>query len=261
MKILVNKTFNTAYFAEYLNTTMKPNSKVFTSGEFKIYNSATTATTVVNGSFTQVMFVPKSYLDLIDTLNTAAYNNTLDLGAGYALDLVINTLYASNRTERNLMVDYLLGKGYCTANQASQIKTLVSSLSGFVPANMTFEYNSLEDIYSYSYGTPFELSQPYSKTNNVGESGSAEKMYLVAFTQISVNYGDVAAVNSGTGVYSPVHRFYIPVLDTSVPQASYIATELGDINDDTADLKYDHMDVIDYIDSFRFRFKLPRVIA
>jgi len=262
MKVLVNKTFNTEYFSEYLNTTLKPNSKVFSSGEFKIYDNATTGTTVVDGVFPQVLFAPQSYLDIIDALNTASYNNTLDL-AGLSFDLVINTLYATDRTSRNYMIDYLLGLGLCSATQASQAKNLVSVLGSFDPANILVEYNSVDDVYSYSFNTPVELLQPYDVSNNVGESGLSEKLYLVMLTQISTAYGDVLNVNGGTGSYSPVHKFYNPVLDTTVLQSSYIATELGDINDTESnpDLKYDHMDKIDYIDSFRMRFKLPRVIA
>lgn len=260
MKILVNKTFNTKCFAEYLNTTMKPNSKVFTAGEFKIYADAVVGTTAVNGTFTQVLFAPKSYLDVIDALNLASYNNTLNLGAGYSFDLVMNTLYSGDKSSRDKMVDYLTTQGLITSTQSTQIKNLVSTLGGFVPANIVFEYTALEDVYSYSYATPVELTVPYNQTNNVGVSGK-EKLYLVVPTLVNIAYGNVTAVAGSTGSYSPLHTFFNPVLNTTVKQSSYIATELGDITLPESDIKYDHMDRIDYIDSFRLRFKLPRVIA
>ena len=260
MKILVNKTFNTKCFAEYLNTTLKPNSKVFTAGEFKIYTDAVAGTTTSNGTFTQVLFVPKSYLDVIDALNLASYNNTLALGAGYSFDLVINTLYSGDKASRDKMVDYLVSKGLVTSTQSTQIKNIVSTLGGFVPANIVYEYTALEDVYSYSYATPVELTVPYNQTNNVGVSGK-EKLYLVVPTLVNITYGTVTAVAGSTGSYSPLHTFFNPVLNTTVKQSSYIATELGDITLPESDIKYDHMDRIDYIDSFRLRFKLPRVIA
>lgn len=260
MKILVNKTFNTKCFAEYLNNTMKPNSKVFNAGEFKIYSDAVAGTTTVNGTFTQILFVPKSYLDVIDSLNLASYNNTLSLGTGYSLDLVINTLYSGDKASRDKMVDYLVSKGLITSVQATQIKTIVSTLGGFVPSNIVFEYSALEDVYSYSYATPVELLVPYNQTNNVGVSGK-EKLYLFVPSLVNIAYGTVTAVAGSTGSYSPLHTFFNPVLNTTVKQSSYIATELGDITVPESDIKYDHMDRIDYIDSFRLRFKLPRVIA
>lgn len=260
MKILVNKTFNTKCFAEYLNTTLKPNSKVFAAGEFKIYTDAVAGTTTSNGTFTQVLFVPKSYLDVIDALNLASYNNTLSLGVGYSFDLVINTLYSGDKASRDKMVDYLVSKGLVTSTQSTQIKNIVSTLGGFVPANIVYEYTALEDVYSYSYATPVELTVPYNQTNNVGVSGK-EKLYLVVPTLVNITYGTVTAVAGGTGSYSPLHTYFNPVLNTTVKQSSYIATELGDITLPESDIKYDHMDRIDYIDSFRLRFKLPRVIA
>ena len=260
MKILVNKTFNTKCFAEYLNTTLKPNSKVFTAGEFKIYTDAVAGTTTSNGTFTQVLFVPKSYLDVIDALNLASYNNTLSLGVGYSFDLVINTLYSGDKASRDKMVDYLVSKGLVTSTQSTQIKNIVSTLGGFVPANIVYEYTALEDVYSYSYATPVELTVPYNQTNNVGVSGK-EKLYLVVPTLVNITYGTVTAVAGSTGSYSPLHTFFNPVLNTTVKQSSYVATELGDITLPESDIKYDHMDRIDYIDSFRLRFKLPRVIA
>lgn len=262
MKIIVNKTFNNACFKEYLNCSLKPNAKEFVAGEFKIYDNATTGTTVKNGVFPQVLFVPKSFLDIIDVLNTREYAGTLDI-APLSLDVLLNTLYNGNKDERNLAIDFVLGKGLITSTQASQAKTLTSSLGGFVPANMEVAYNNLDDVYSYSFNTPVELNTPYDVVRNVGEGGVKDKLFLVMLSQVNISYGDVTAVAGGTGVYSPLHKFYNPTRDTNVRQASYIATEMGDINDTDVnpDLKYDHMDKIDYIDSFRLRFKLPRVIA
>lgn len=260
MKILVNKTFNTKCFAEYLNTTLKPNSKVFNAGEFKIYSDAVVGTTTVNGTFPQVLFAPKSYLDVIDAINLASYNNTLNLGAGYSLDLVINTLYSGDKASRDKMVDYLVTKSIVTSVQASQIKGIVSTLGGFVPANVVYEYVDLDDVYSYSYATPVELIVPYNQANNNGVSGK-EKLYLVLPTLVNITFGNVTAVAGSTGSYSPLHTFFNPVLNTTVKQSSYIATEMADTVATDSDIKYDHMDKIDYIDSFRLRFKLPRVVA
>jgi len=256
MKVLVNKTFNTEILAEYLNNIMQPKEKMFEVGQFKVYSDITSGTSTQNGNYAYTLFAPQSYLDIIDVLNQKSYDGTLDLGDDVELDVLINSLYSADRTIRNNAITFIEGKGYITAEQSTAAKTLTSTLNSYNPLNLVKEYSEIEDVYKYSFNTPIELETPYDVTNNTNN----DKMYLVFLSLCDVTFGNVKDVLGAGGKYSSLQQFYNPERDINVEQASYIATEMGDINSDDADIKYDHMDKIEYIDSFRLRFKLPRVI-
>lgn len=255
MKVVINKTFNKVFMSEYLNTTMAPHADEFASTAYIVYDDVNVTDTTKDGEFPLVLFVPQALLDIIDALNTAEYNQTLDL-AGKDLAILINTLYNANSSERNSALDYLQGLGLITAEQNADVRAMTTKFLGFDRTQFLRTYDEAEDVYKYSFDTPVELQVPYNDTNNPRNN----KLYLFFPSLVNTEYGNVVAVTDSNGKYSPLQKFYNPVLDKGVQQASYIATELGDINSETADVKYDHMDKIEYIDSFRLRFRLPRVI-
>ena len=91
----------------------------------------------------------------------------------------------------------------------------------------------------------------YDQTINTNN----EALYLVILPLVNKTYGNT---DGSIGDYVATQTFQNG--DSVVLQSSYIAVALGDINDVTADIKYDHVDKIDYIDSFRLRFRLPKVL-
>jgi hypothetical protein len=255
MRIVINRTFNETFLNEYLNTIMQPNSNIFAANQFIVYDDLSTNYVTKEGVFPGVLFVPATLLEIIDSLNLAEYNQTLDL-SGADLAILLNTLYNGGSNERNSALDYLQTNGLITAEQNADARNMTASLLAFDRTNFTRSYDEIEDVYKYSFETPVELSVPYDEVNNPRNN----KLYLFFPSQINLEYGNMLAVAGSNGTYSPLQKFYNPVLDKEVAQASYIATELGDITSETADVKYDHMDKIEYIDSFRLRFRLPRVI-
>lgn len=258
MKIVVNKTFNKVFAFEYLNCTMKPNTAEFAATSFIIYDDLNNNRSTKNGSFPLVLFAPKALLDVIDIINAKLYVGTFtgSVDTDVSADILIGTLFNAGRTERNSALDYLQRKSIISAELVADVKAMTTKLIGFDYTQFVRTYDDIEDVYKFAFETPTELEVPYDQANNPRNN----KLYLVFPSLVNVTYGSVIPVATSNGKYSPLHKFYNPIRDLSVPQSSYIATELGDIVSETADLKYDHMDKIEYLDSFRLRFKLPRVI-
>jgi hypothetical protein len=252
MKILVNKTINNSYMKEMIEKPFESPANQYT---LKFYTDAVQGTTTGTGATPHMLFTGSSLLDIIDGLNEASWNGTLDLGEGYEFDTVISTLFCSTAAYRESMVDYLVTKGYATTEQSDQIKAITTSFIGYNPSNIVKSYDEVEDIYTFDYNTPIELKNHYTAAENI----TGERLYLVMVMMTSTSHSGTTG-NAGGAITTLFHN---PTLEQNVEQSSYIASDLGDTFDTEAnpDLKYDHLDQIDYIDSFRFRFKLPRTIV
>ena len=256
MKLILNKTFNKVFMFEYLNTTMNPVYDLFETSAFFVYTSLTINRVTIGDTFPFVLFVPETLLEIIDKINTDLYNETLSIGDVDAA-LLLNTLYCSNKNYRNEALDYLEAQSYITPEQNADVRNMVSTLIGFEKNLYSVTYDETTDIYKYAFETPTELDTPYNETNNP----RGNKLYLMFPSLVNTQFGNIGAVANTNGKFSPLQSFYNPVLDKNIAQGSYIATELGDADSLTADVKYDHLDKIEYIDSFRLRFKLPRIIT
>ena len=257
MNFIVNKKMNEDYLESYLTSIMAPNTDAYTG--FKIYSDLTNSEGIVDGNYPFLMFVPESFLTIIDKINAANFNGTLNLGGSVNFTVLMNTIYSKDAIQRNSALDYLVAQGVLTTSDISTTKTLVSDFKNFNIADLNMSYvdttipgnESLTDVIEYSYANPVELTKHYDSASNV----NGEQLYLVVLPLINKVYGNT----SGTfGDYVSSHTYKNG--DTNVEQTSYLAIALGDINDATADIKYDHVDKIDYIDSFRFRFRLPKIL-
>lgn len=256
MNVIVNKKLNESYLEKYLTSIMSPQTEAYTG--FKVYTDLSTDLSIGNGEYSFMLFVSESYLTLIDTLNTKQFNGTLNLN-GADFTLVINSLYDNRSAVRNSVIDYLVTNGVVTEAEVAGAKTLATSFKNFDINILNMHYvdttipgnEALTDVIEYSYDTPVELSIHYDVANNT----NGEALYLIILPLINKNFGGT----DGTyGDYVSTQKFQN--VDTTALQSTYIAVAIGDINDATADVKYDHVDKIDYIDSFRLRFRLPKVL-
>lgn len=256
MNIVVNKTMNENYLENYLTTIMHPT--------VEYYENFLAYTDIANGKFDKVeypfiLMAPQSYLSMIEKLNSLEYAGALDLG-GLDFTLVMNTLYAKDQEVRNSMIDYLVAQGIFTEDEVQGAKTLTSDFLNFNVAEMTHDYvdttiegnEDLKDVIEYNYVKPIELGNKYDVANNP----NGEELFLVILPLINKTFGST----DGTyGDYVSTQKFKNG--ESTSLQSSYIAIALGDINDEDADIKYDHLDKIDYIDSFKFRFRLPKIFS
>jgi len=257
MNFIVNKKMNEGYLESYLTSIMAPNTDAYTG--FKVYSDLSNVETAGSGEYPFLMFVPAGFLTVIETLNTANFNGTLNLGGSVNFTLLMNTLYSKNALERNSALDYLVAQGVLNEADITSTKALTSNFKNFNIAELDLSYvdttiagnEALNDVLEYTYANPIELQKYYDMASNT----NSEKMYLVILPLVNKVYGNT----TGTyGNYVSTHSYKNG--ETTVEQTSFMAIELGDINDATADIKYDHVDKIDYIDSFRLRFRLPKVL-
>jgi len=111
----------------------------------------------------------------------------------------------------------------------------------------------LEGVVEYVYNTPLELTRYYDSKNNPNN----EDLYLVILPVANINYTGITEGDYGNFVSA---QYFTKLDGTKVLQSSYIAINIGDITDEDADIQYDHVDKIDYIDSIKFRFRLPNTL-
>ena len=257
MKITLNRTFNEDYMIKYLDSMVMP---VQDPSKFSTWLNIGASNTAVTNNYAHVVFAPKSLLDVIDTVNAKLEDGSINtdnfvIGDSLSVNIqnTMRTLFSKSKVARDSAVDTLESLGCVTTLQSTQIKNNMSALIDYNYNNLTKSYDSVEGVYSYVYSVPSELEVPYSVTNNVGITGSKESVYLVInpcingyFNSISVNSNNLKN-DIGFG---------------DLLQFPYIATELGDIKEiGEGDIKYDQMDTIEFIDSFRFRFRLPKTLS
>jgi hypothetical protein len=255
MKIVVNKKFNEGYLEKYLKEIMLPTSDAFSN--FKSYSDV--KGTIGDGDYSFIMFVPESYLKLLDVLNKKEYAGKLNL-APLTFTGVINSLYDKKAEVRNAVIDFLVESGNIVDDDGiniDNVKNLTASFKDFDVSKLTYvkvdpndpDYQTLKDVIIYQYDRPVELEQYYRVENNA----NGENLYLVILPLINRNYGNIE--DKSFGDYVSTQNF------SGKLQSTYIAINIGDINDDNADIKYDHVDKIDFIDSFKLKFRLPKVLS
>jgi len=259
MNFAVNKIMNENYLESYLTSIMAPNDNAYVG--FQVYTELNSDQTInSNGEYPFLLFTPAGFLNVIDKLNLEKFNGTLSLGSGVSFTILMNTLYSKNSAQRNSALDYLVTQTVLTEAEVISAKALTSDFLNFDIAKLNMGYvditipgnEALTDVIEYSYADPIELNNNYDNSNNAG----GDKIYLTIFPLINKNYGNT----DGTiGDYVSTHTYQNDLI--TVEQSSYLAVEMGDINDADADVKYDHVDKIDFIDSFRLRFRLPKILS
>ena len=259
MNLVVNKKMNEDYLESYLTSIMNPNNENYTN--FNVYISLSTNETINNsGAYPFIIFAPEGYLEIIDKLNLMKFNDTLSLGGSVDFTILMNTLYSSFSEQRNSALDYLVAQGILSESEITTAKVLTSSFKDFNISNLTMHYvdttisgnETLVDVIEYLYTEPIELRNYYDISNNT----IGDKIYMTILPLVNKIYGNT---DGSAGDYVATHTFQNG--ESVVQQTSYIGIELGDINDANADIKYDHIDRIDFIDSFRLRFRLPKILS
>lgn len=253
MQFILNNSFNNTSLSKYLDMCMKPQASQM--GQVSIYTNLPTTTTIkAVPSF--VLFTNENYLKVINELNQKLYAGTVTLDAGITIPTLINTLSCSDATIRGKAIDYLVTKGICTltTTEVLDAKRFTSTLIGFNYVNLSRVYDTVENAYVYSYTTPVELSSKYLSSDNTNNVA----LYLAFFPMFTYEFSGIPTENATT-IFN-CSKYYKPTTDSTVLQSTYIATKLSDITGD-GDVKYDHLDVIEYLDDFRLRFRLPAIFS
>ena len=253
MKLIVNKKMINDYLEGYLNALMNPVEDVFADG-LKGFTDDQLSVEKIDYPF--ILFAPESYLNIINKLNQMAYNGEFPSDLDFVY--VIHALYAKQNDIRDNMINNLVNKGILTNDEIINT-TLVTDFRDFDYSKFekqypdTTENPDLEGV-EYIYDTPLELSRYYSAENN----SNNEDLYLVILPVTNINYAGLPT-DANYGNFVAVQNF-TKSDGTKVLQSSYIAINIGDITDEDADIQYDHVDKIDYIDSIKFRFRLPNTL-
>lgn len=251
MQYVINNSFNNNCLVKYLDMCMKPTAAQMAATAVYSNLPQTTVTKIVPSL---VLLVNDNYLKVINELNQKLYQGIVTLDAGISVPTLMNTLSCSDRDIRNKAIDYLVSKGIIslTTAEISDAKRFVYSLIGFNHTNFTKLYDPIDNAYVFSYNTPVELSSKYLASDNTNKV----PLYLAFFPMLPIEFTNIPTEN-GVSMFN-CNKYYKPSNDTYVLQSTYIATRLSDINGD-GDIKFDYLDVIEYLDDFRLRFRLPAV--
>ena len=256
MNIVLNKTTNETYLDKYLTGLVNNNSGNTVLGYTNISNAVTGTL-----NYETFLLVPSSLLDIIERLNQAEYQGTLILPNNISFEILMNTLYSKDEAPRNEAIDYLLNSNLISVEEANMVKTITTSFKNFDKTKMITRYvdvtlegnEALTDVIEFVYNQPVELTKYYDQVNNT----KGDKLAIAILPLINKNFG-LSPLGIAGQNYTSCHTFKKG--ETTVLQTSFIAIEMGDINDVNAEIRYDHIDNIEFIDSFRLRFRLPKAL-
>ena len=210
----------------------------------KIYSDAMNSTATITTTKQFVLFGSAGFLNILDKLSNAFWNETFDLVAdGDKVKLLTNTLLHGNETQRNSALDKLVSMGIIAAGETVTTRALVSRIPTFDPALMVRSYDSVENFFKYNYNIPVGLEKKYDQVRNT----TSEKLFLIFVARGHSQFGYVPAAEENFGHYTKYWNDLFAKESIALP---YMAVDLGDMsnNAETA-IKYDHLDVIEYFDN------------
>lgn len=201
--------------------------------------------------------VTQSYIDLIDKINTLLYNKQIpltDINEDEASHRFLNLLGAFDINERRKAFLYLLEKGLIT--QAEYDSTALNSIATeqYNWESFSMDYEEINDYYIIKHSSPLKLQNRWlSEVNNP----LSEQLYIMVDLP-STTSNNNWNFSKYVGVRTNASKFYRADTSQYIYQFSYMAYTLGDLSSD-ADIQFDHVDKIDYLDSLEIAIKLPRV--
>lgn len=188
----------------------------------------------------------KEALEEVDNLNTILFNQTVkgavptnsiyyEKGARYDHALV-NAIWEDNT------IDNHFGK-FINTNIVGKENAYWKPILGLSYANLIVTPNNSTNTCNVKYKMPFQLVEHFNQADYT--AGGNTDLYLVI---PYVRYDGIKAIE----VFNPTSGF-------STYMSSYIALKITDVNGD-GDIKFDHIDDIDYIDKLEFTLKTPHLI-
>lgn len=203
------------------------------------------------------------------------------------INYLFNTLFCNNTTYRRNALQWLVNNNIITTDEQTAINKTISSITQYNVANKTrVNIDSNRFTKKYKYSQPLKLTNPYRVTNNL----LSEKMFLVFITYSSYQFdnilGNMTNITNDVGynsrnnvnpdyrqnnyysssqtssytrehdntrVYKSIVGLYSKEKAKVYPQAVYVALEVG-LTGSGADIEFDNLDKVDYIDDFQFQF-------
>ena len=215
-----------------------------TETKVKIYSDAMNSTAVVDTTKQYMLFGSAGFLNILDKLSNAFWNETFDIVAdGDKVKLLTNTLLHGNETQRNSALDKLVSMGILAAGETTSTRSLVSRIPTFDPNLMVRSYDSVENFYKYSYNIPLGLEKKYDQVRNT----TSEKLFLIFVARGHSQFGYVPAAGENFGHYT---KYWSDLFSKESLALPYMAVDLSDIsNAEETAIKYDHIDVIEHFDN------------
>jgi len=291
--IFITKKMNDELFENYLLNRLYPAVADDAMPQVKVYNQVSSGFTgTIDDPFTFVQFVPESTLTVISKFNQLLMTNYDDVEAAldgtYSIPTILDTLHSSvpdadapEITAARAMAEKLVELGILAVEDLNNGAFFNNrTLIGFNHAEWTKEHGALDDaelpdIYQFSFPNPVQLSKEFIAAEEVfrlydtnqnkyvtqttpPEEADREKYFLMFNSLVK----DTFSGQYATPLPSQVCYFYNHVTNKSVPQSQFIAASMGELQDlENQDIEYDHMDRIQYIDSFFIKVKLPRLLS
>lgn len=250
----MNLVYNMAFLdntSKIFDIFLRPTHRV-SETSIKIYSDAATSDTTTTVPSIYCLFVPASFLNILNKINDAYWNESIDIVANNdRLKLLTNTILNGNDTQRNSALDKLVSMGVIQSGDVTVSKTLASRLTTFNPSLMVRNYNTEENFYKFTYNIPLGLERKYSDTRNP----QYEKLFLLFVGRGPNSNGYYPATGETFGYFT---KFWNGVSQKDALSMGYIAVDLGAVGSATDEtIKYDHLDEIEYFDNIIIQLSIP----
>ena len=230
------------FFQQNDVTTIEANCTIYTDA----INGDTTDTVATQ----YILFGSQSLVDVFDKINNAFWNESFDIASlGNIVKTCLNTIISGSEPQRNSALSKLVQMGIVSESDTTMTRVLASRIPDFNPALVTKDYISDEQKYRYAYNIPIALEKKYDQVRNT----SSEKLFLIFPSRVAQQYGAVPL--EGTMGY--VHPMRNILFEKNSMCISFAAVAMADLFSEEAAIKYDHVDVIEYLDNFILNVKLP----
>ena len=187
----------------------------------------------------------KEALDEVDTLNSILFNKTLNV------EIPTDSVYYA----AGARYDYSLINSIFETYEAADFGTFINNnIAGKENAywkpindlnfeNLTVTPNNVTNSINIKYSQPFKLNEHFNQAEFLAD-GNTDLFLVIPYIRYDGHRGIVVR-NPETGF--------------TMHQASYIALKITDMTGD-GDIKFDHIDDIDYIDKLEFTLTTPHLI-
>lgn len=205
-----------------------------------------------------IMIATQGYVDLLEKINGLLYNKQIPLthtNTDESHTRFLNMLGSYELSTRRLAFNYLLGLGLIT--QAEYDATALNScgLDQFKTENFTWTYEPINDYFIIKHTSPLKLETRW--VNSVNNPNN-EQLYILIENSSSFSFNGYDKNDWAEYTRISATKFYRQDTNSFIYQYSFLGYTLGDMSS-SANIKFDHVNKIDYIDTLEIAIKLPRI--
>jgi len=187
----------------------------------------------------------KEALDEVDTLNSVLFNKTENVeiptdsvyytsGARYAYALINSIFETYGASDFGTFINN---------NIPGKENAYWKPINDLHFSNLTVTPNNATNSINVRYSVPFKFNEHFNQADFLA-GGNTDLFLVIPYIRYD-GRRDIAVNNPTTGF--------------TISQASYIALKITDMTGD-GDIKFDHIDDIDYIDKLEFTLNTPHLI-